>query len=122
MGAVVKRSDCSAHDVCMCMCICRHAHKESINCVHVSHLMIDVVDLTGLQILILAAFVMISSGVVLHLYSFAITSIRQGLIIPTPQGQGLLSASYAMFAGSLLENLFLVSLKIYVRIAQQMYA
>ena len=75
--------------------------------------MIDAVNLTRLQIIILAAFVMISSGVVFHLHSFVTTSIRLGLITQTAvqSQEELFIATYTMFAGMLLANLFLVSLK-----------
>ena len=94
---------------------CTQGEHQLCTCITMPHLMIDVVDLTGLQIIILAEFVMISSGVVLHLYSLVITLNRLGTSVSVlGQSQGILSALYAMFAGMLLKNLFLVSLKMYV--------
>ena len=64
---------------------------------------------------ILAGFVLVSSGVILYLYSAVLTAIRQGLPTTIVLGYGVqpfsTAAGYtnAMFAGMLLEVIFLVS-------------
>ena len=74
-----------------------------------THLVINAIDLTKLQILILVAFVMISSGVVLYTYSGSITIFRLNPSLIPPTSEGLLRAYDTMFAGMLLEVSFLVS-------------
>ena len=118
MSAFVKRSDCSGM-VCVRMYSTRaytdqYTKRTSIvyACITMPHLIIDVVNLTRLQILILGAFVMISSGVVLYLYSLVITLLRLGLTRQITGQEAILNATYTMFAGMFLEDLFLVSLKI----------
>ena len=55
---------------------------------------------------------MISSGVVLYLYSLVITLLRLGLTRQRTGQEEIANATYTMFAGMFLEDLFLVSLKI----------
>ena len=70
--------------------------------------MINAIDLTKLKVLILVAFVMISAGVVLYTYSSSITINRlTPTLRPTPEVIGRVFDT--MFAGMLLEVVFLVS-------------
>ena len=108
--------------VCTCACTDQYTKRTSIvcTCITIPHLMINVVNLTRLQILILGAFVMISSGVILYLYSNVITFVRFTpatqtaniqRILESQHLEGTLSTIHTVFAGMILEILFLVSLR-----------